>query len=309
VTSPGMASGADVMTPVAWGSSRGAAWNTPANDHAAAGLSAYFASGFKGRSGAQGDVSFGSRMVPSEGRCVALEWIDQPQGHLLCRHGSFVTVPCRRWRAMSPTTPLASSAPTLPQPSFQTYSPIHSQQHMFPDAAPSSPPLSSAPYASRSLPLPSFPIPDLVSAPPSMRAFEAQAAAATAAAHQLSVLAAEDVMNALRFVPSGDVEDAVRQLREQADSQKKEQQLQQQRVHAMSLSDAMQPLHAVSYSDDHTMVSPPFTVLLFPYICQLRPVFRAVVSGACLQMAAAPLQRAVCSRRAGGGRAGRRRAP
>ena len=111
-----------------------------------------------------------------------------------------------------------------------------------------SPPVHPA-SASRTLPFPSFPLPDLNAAPPSMLAFEAKAAEATAAAHHISALAAEDVMNALRFVPSGAAKDAARELQEPVG-----QQLQQQ-LQRMTLSDAMQPLDDVCYSDDKTMVS------------------------------------------------------
>ena len=153
---------------------------------------------------------------------------------------------------MSPTTPRASSSATLPQPSFQTYSPIYTQPMEQPSnfarQSTASPPVHPA-SASRTLPFPSFPLPDLNAAPPSMLAFEAKAAEATAAAHHISALAAEDVMNALRFVPSGAAKDAARELQEPVG-----QQLQQQ-LQRMTLSDAMQPLDDVCYSDDKTMVS------------------------------------------------------
>ncbi len=239
---------------------------------------------------------------------------------------SLIIAPRRHWRAISPTTPLASSRTPHLQPSFQTYSPIHAQPQQQQLHQPSSlalpstastpsipvpvPPLSSAPYASHSLPLPSFPLPDLHTASLSMTAFEAQAASAAAAADHISALAAEDVMNSLRFVSVGAVGSSTRQQQEHSSTRQQQEhsstkqqhehsstkqqhehfdlqlphhQQRMQRLLGMSLSDAMQPLDAVSYSEDKTMVSappPPLTPLpLFAHSLQFsEPSFQALAS-------------------------------
>ncbi len=90
-----------------------------------------------------------------------------------------------------------------------------------------------------------------------MSAFEAQAASAAAAADHISALAAEDVMNALRFVSAGAVGSSARQQHEHFDPQLPHHQQRMQRLIGMSLNDAMQPLDDVSYSEDKTMVSAP----------------------------------------------------
>jgi hypothetical protein len=66
-------------------------------------------------------------------------------------------------------------------------------------------------------------------------------------------------MNALRFVPSGAAKDAARELHEPVGLPL------QQQLQRMTLSDAMQPLDDVCYSDDKTMVGqlpPPPSPLL-----------------------------------------------